>query len=209
MIDGGSLSFLRDVGGTAGLFRYGGGDFSRGDTGHRGDSLEVSDMIDGFCGAGVDGAGSGREGGCSAGVVAEESCCRGVGDGVGMLDLILDGLESWKLFFRDADADADADTDPDVDVRLILPGRIAGLVGEDSRDTNGDAVNDVLADVHLEGCVSTFALDVAEVSLSTEVRLDRLASMAVVGFAMTVSSWLDLGLRVGCYFRKGYTTGCA
>lgn len=191
------------MGGTAGLFRYGGGDFSRGDTGHRGDSLEVSDMIDGFCGTGADSTGSERVGGCSAGVVAEERCCRGVGDGVGMLDLILDGLKSCMLFFRDAVVDPDADTDPDVDVRLILPGRIAGLDGEDSRDTNGDAVNDVLADVHLEGCVSTFALDVAEVSLSTDVRLDRLASMAVVGFAMIVSSWLDLGLLAGCCFGKG------
>lgn len=144
--------------------------------------------MDGFCGTGLDNAGSDRGGG-SVGVVEEESCCRGVGEGVGMPDLVLDGLGSWALFFRDVYADAG----PDVDVRLVLPGRIAGLVGEDSRDTNGDAVNDVLADVHLEGWVSTFALDVAEVSLSAEFRLDTLVSILVVELAMVLLSWLELG----------------
>lgn len=87
-----------------------------------------------------------------------------------MLDLDLEGLDSWVLFFRDID--------PDVDVRLILPGRTgADLVGDESLDARGEGVNDVLADVHLEGCVSTFALEVADMSLSTELRLDRLASM--------------------------------
>ena len=87
-----------------------------------------------------------------------------------MLDLILEGLDSWVLFFRDID--------PDVDVRLSPPGRTeAGRVGDEFLDSRGEGVNDVLVDVHLEGCVSTCALEVADVSLSTELRLDRLASM--------------------------------
>ena len=113
----------------------------------------------------------------------EESCCLGVVEGVGMLDLVLEGLDSCVLFFRDKD--------PEVDVRLILPGRTgADLVGDESLDARGEGVNDVLADVHLEGCVSMFALEVADMSLSTELRLDRLASMPEgleVGFAMVYS----------------------
>ncbi len=86
-----------------------------------------------------------------------------------------------------------------MDVRLSLPGRIAGLAGEESLDAKGDVVKDVLVDVHLEACVSTFALDVTDVSLSTELRLDRLASIpavGVVGFAMArrLSDWLSLVL---------------
>lgn len=137
------------------------------------------------------------------GVVAEESCRRGVAEEVGMLDLDLDGLGSGVLFLRDIDPD------PDVDVRLILPGRIAALVGEESLDAKGDAVNDVFVDVHLEGCVSIFALDVAEVSLSTELRLEKLASMPavwVLGFAMA-AGWFFVGVvtRLGSI---GIGCGC-
>ncbi len=77
----------------AGLLRWGGGDFSRGDTGHRGASLDVSDVMDSFCGTGAEIAGSERGGG-NVGVVAEESCCRGVAEGLGMLDRFFDGLRS-------------------------------------------------------------------------------------------------------------------
>lgn len=107
------------------------------------------------------------------------------------------------LFFRDVD--------PDVDVRLSRPGRLADLVGEDSRDARGDAVSDVLADVHLEACVSTWALDVAEVSLSAEFRLDRLASkpdVCVVGFDMVALSWLDLPALVLDVLRDGRKSVC-
>ncbi len=61
--------------------------------GHRGESLDNSDGAGAFCGTGVRNIGSEFEGGGSEGVVAEE-ICRGVVDGVGMLDLDLEGLGS-------------------------------------------------------------------------------------------------------------------
>lgn len=78
----------------------GGGDLSRGDTGQRGESLDNSAATEDFCGAGVRKTGSELDGGGSDGVV-EEEICRGVEEGVGMLDLDLGGLGSWKLFLRD------------------------------------------------------------------------------------------------------------
>jgi hypothetical protein len=62
---------------------------------------------------------------------------------------------------------------PAVDDRVILPIFANCRVGEESREASGD----VFADVHLEFWVSMFALDVAEVSWSTELRLARLASI--------------------------------
>lgn len=59
-----------------------------------------------------------------------------------MLDLDLEEFRSWILFFRDLG--------PDVDERLSLAGLTVDLVGEVSLDAKGDAVNGVLADVHLE-----------------------------------------------------------
>lgn len=92
---GASCSFLRnDEPTSAGRPMLGGGDFNLGDTGHRGVSFDNSDATETFCGTGARSTGSEVDGGGSEGVVAEESCCRGVVEGVGMLDLILDGLGS-------------------------------------------------------------------------------------------------------------------
>lgn len=148
----------------------GGGDFNRGDTGHRGESLDNSDATETFCGTGVRSTGSEFDGGGNEGVVAEESCCRGV-EGAGTVVLDLDGLGSWILFLRDPAGVGD--------VRLALPVLAEGRVGDVSLDCAGDAVSEVEADVHFEACESIWALEVAEVSLSIEFRLDRLASIAI------------------------------
>lgn len=90
-----SGSFLRDdEPATVGRPIIGGGDFSRGDTGHLGVSLANSDTTEGFCGTGARSTGCELEGGGNDGVVAEESCCRGVVDGLGRLVLDLEGLGS-------------------------------------------------------------------------------------------------------------------
>lgn len=69
---------------------------SRGDTGHRGVSLDDSDVNEGFCGTGARRMRSEADGGGSVGVVADDNCCRAVADcvEVGRLDLDLDGLGS-------------------------------------------------------------------------------------------------------------------
>jgi hypothetical protein len=175
-------SFSRTPG-TAGLLRAGGGDLSRGDTGHLGLSLDVSEMTEGFCGTGARMVDSDREGGGSDGVVAVEIWCRGVvAEGVGILDLDLVGLRSCVLFFLDLVPV------PAVDERVILPGFVKDLDGEESRDTSGD----VFADVHLEFWVSMFALEVTEVSLSIERKLVKLASR------LAGPEWLFAMVRTLC-----------
>lgn len=57
---------------------------------------------------------------------------------------------------------------------------MAVFVGDGSLDWAGEAVTDVEADVHPEGCVSRLALDGTDVSLSTEFKLIVLASRPVV-----------------------------
>jgi hypothetical protein len=66
------------------------------------------------------------------------------------------------------------------DDRLVLPVFADGLEGDGSLEAKGEAVTDVVAEVHLDCCVSTFALEVADVSWSTEFRLDMLASRPVL-----------------------------
>jgi len=61
-------------------------------------------------------------------------------------------------------------------VRLCLVVLGAGLVGDGSRDKCGEPVTEVLVEVHFDCWVSILALDVAELSLSAELRLDILAS---------------------------------
>lgn len=63
----------------------GGGDLSRGGTGHRGASFEDSVMKEDFCGMGARTMVSGVEGGGSVGVVAAVNCCLAVADCVGVL----------------------------------------------------------------------------------------------------------------------------
>lgn len=76
-IKGGSRSLLPDDSGIAGLFRAGGGDFSRGDTGHLGVSLDLSAATEGFCGCGARCPGSFPDGGGKVGVLVADICCRG------------------------------------------------------------------------------------------------------------------------------------
>lgn len=151
----------------------------RGDTGQRGESFDVSETRDGFRGMGARMVGPPDEGGGSAGVLADE-----IEDRVGALDTEernLGGLGSCTLFFRDLDA-------PPVEVRVCRAALTVGLVGDASRESRGDGVNDVLAEVHLDCWVSTFVLDAADASLSTEFRLDKLASSpGAVALAAMVS----------------------
>lgn len=63
-----------------------------------------------------------------------------------------------------------------MDARLVLPVFERDLFGELSLDAKGEAVREVAVEVQREGCVSTFALEVADVSWSTELRLEMLAS---------------------------------
>lgn len=168
LITGGSGSLLRADEAAVGLPKVGGGDFSRGEIGHRGASLEVSRLVDDFCGTGVRRIVSVADGGGKLGIEVAESC-RGI-VAVGMLDLIRGGLGSWALLLRDWTGDVDVDT------RFVLAVVLVTLVGDGSLDSAGEAVKDVEADVHLEGCVSRFALDGTEVSLSMEFKLEMLAS---------------------------------
>lgn len=98
------------------------------------------------------------------GVVATESC-RGV-VAVGIFDRDRAGLKSCRLFFLDLV----------VDERLVLPFLVGCLAGEESLEARGDTVIEVDVHAHFEGWVSTFALEVAEDSGSTEFRLEMLAS---------------------------------
>lgn len=167
LITGGSRSFLAGGGGPkAGLLSCGGGDLRRGETGHRGESLELRSVVDeGFRGCDesrVRGA-SVPDGGGNVGVVAVDICCCCRGADVGPLlvfCLVLDGLGSLKLLLRDLLTDARPD----------LAGFANALVGELSLEAMGEAVKEVVAEVHLEGWVSKFALEGA-VSWSTEFRL--------------------------------------
>lgn len=77
-----------------------------------------------------------------------------------------------------------------MEARLVLPDLREGRVGEGSLDCAGDAVTEVDAEVHLDCCESMCALEVADVSLSAEFRLDRLASMTTGLSAMLVVGWL-------------------
>lgn len=86
------------------------------------------------------------------GVVVADICCRGAD--VGPLDLALAGLGSCALFFLDLLVDA----------RLALPALARGLVGDCSLEAKGEAVSEVVLDVHLEGRVSICVLEVADVS---------------------------------------------
>lgn len=104
--------------------------------------------------------------------MAVAESCRASAEDAGMFGLVLDGLGSCTLFLRDWAGDADA--------RLDLPEGLVVLVGDGSLDWAGEAVRDVEADVHLEVCVSRTALDGTDVSLSAELRLERLASRPVV-----------------------------
>lgn len=71
LITGGSRSFLVGGGGKAGLLSWGGGDLRRGETGHRGESLEVLSVADtGLCGC--DSRDSEPDGGGRVGVVAAD-----------------------------------------------------------------------------------------------------------------------------------------
>lgn len=78
----------------------------------------------------------------------------------------------------------------DVEARLVLPVFAVGRVGDGSLDCTGDAVSEVEVEVHLDVWESICALEVADVSLSAEFRLDRLASMATGLLAMLLD-WLD------------------
>lgn len=49
-----------------------------------------------------------------------------------------------------------------VEERLVRPALAEGPAGEDSLDCRGDAVREVVVEGHLDGCVSTLALDVAD-----------------------------------------------
>lgn len=80
-----------------------------------------------------------------------------------------------------------------VEPRFIRPVLTVRRAGDGSLDCVGDAVSEVDAEVHLDAWESTCALDVADVSLSTEFRLDRLASIATGLFAILLG-WLAGGL---------------
>jgi len=70
----------------------GGGDLRRGETGHLGESLDVSVIRDGFCGIGARMIGPLLEGGGSVGVLAVDSDDREEALGMEERDLI--GLDS-------------------------------------------------------------------------------------------------------------------
>ncbi|KAI1148016.1 hypothetical protein F4825DRAFT_116722 [Nemania diffusa] len=180
LITGDSKSFLRADEAAVGLPKEGGGDFNRGEMGHRGASLEVSWTTDAnFCGTGARRTASVPDGGGKLGIVVAESC-RGVTEEVGMFDFALDGLRSWPLFLRDCAGDMDA--------RLGLPEVLVVRVGDVSLDSTGEAVRDVEAEVHLEAWVSGIALDGTDGSLSAEFRLEVLASRPVVWLAFAIVS---------------------
>lgn len=111
------------------------------------------------------------DGGGKLGVVVAEICCLGVAE-ARIFDRVRKGLKSWALFLRDCTGEFDA--------RLDLPEVLNSLVGDGSLDWAGEGVKDVEADVHLEGCVSRFALDGTDVSLSLEFKLEILASRPAV-----------------------------
>lgn len=86
-----------------------------------------------------------------------------------------------------------------VEARLSLPFLSEGRIGDESRDCVGEAVNEVEVEVHLDVCESMCALEVADVSLSAEFRLERLASMATGLFAMLLEwvgsfAWERIGV---------------
>lgn len=88
----------------------------------------------------------------------------------------------------------------DIDARLVLPEALDVLAGDGSLDSAGEAVNDVEAEVHLEGCVSRFALDGTDVSLSREFRLDMLASRPAVLLVFAMMPDLSgAALVAACY----------
>jgi hypothetical protein len=93
-----------------------------------------------------------------------------------------------------------------MDARLVLPEVLAAvLVGDGSLDCVGEAVKDVEADVHLEGWLSRIALEGTDVSLSTEFRLETLASRpAVLLLAMVPDlSGAAAAAAVGCWWLMG------
>lgn len=147
----GASRSLRSGGWVAGLFKAGGGDFKRGDTGQRGEPPEISTVKADFCGCGVRNTVSDDEGGGNVGVVAADICCRGAD--VGPFDLDRGGLGSCVLFFLDLL----------VDIRLALPLLGKCLVGEGSLEPKGEAVSEVALDVHREVWVSTFALELPDI----------------------------------------------
>ncbi|KAI0473289.1 hypothetical protein GGR56DRAFT_654053 [Xylariaceae sp. FL0804] len=169
LMTGGSCSCWRVEGPGVVRARLGGGDFSRGDMGHRGASLDVSEATRGFCGTGDRSTGPELDGVGSTGVAAGEFCCREEREGVERLSLRRGGLGSLTLPLRDAVASAD--------VRL---GPRCLDVGEASLDCTGEAVMDDEVEGHLDVCVSMLALEGTEVSLSRrssmEFRLETLAS---------------------------------
>lgn len=67
-----SESILRADEAAVGLPKLGGGDFSRGEMGHRGVSLDVSWATEDFCGTGARGLDSVSEGGGRLGITVEE-----------------------------------------------------------------------------------------------------------------------------------------
>lgn len=134
----GASASSRREGARRGLWRIGGGDRSRGETGHLGASLKFSTIVDGdFCGidtSPLELAGAGR-----LGVVAAERVFVAGAD-VGPLDLVdRAGLRSCWLFLRD-----------------LLPGvlevvDLRGRVGDGSRDGRGDGAADEAAEL-CDGC---------------------------------------------------------
>lgn len=129
LIGGSSWSVFRAI--PVGLF-IGGGDFSRGDIGHRGESLNsVGTVI--FCGCGATMAVSDAEG-FRRGVFAVDSAlCTAALDGIFAAVALADrdGLGSWLLFL-----------DRPFPPALTVADLTVGLAGDGSREGFGDAVFD-------------------------------------------------------------------
>jgi len=109
-----------------GLWRIGGGDRSRGETGHRGDSRKCSIVVGDLTGKPALEAGSEADG-RSVGVLAvDKVLCPGAGAGLACRPGLV-GLISCWLFFLERTAEF---TDEAREVAV----RDNGLVGEGSRD---------------------------------------------------------------------------
>lgn len=130
LIGGRSWSVLRGM--LVGLL-IGGGDRSRGEIGHRGESL-MSGRIAIFCGCGAMMAGSDDEG-LRVGMLATDSAlCTDALDGTFAAAAALadrDGLGSWEWVFLDRPFPV-----------LTVADLTVGLAGDDSREGFGDAVFD-------------------------------------------------------------------
>jgi hypothetical protein len=138
-IVGGASASLRRIDPTLALLVSGGGDRSRGETGHRGLSGAKDDLCDWYWAS--------WETGCRVGVAVAERL-RGGSVGPGILVLVCrDGLMSCWLFLRDL-----------LSLSLVLEAVLRGWrAGEASREARGEWVVELLAVETLEDWPSGYA----------------------------------------------------